>query len=125
MQFDLHATYLGDAQPPVVEEAPVAFWLRIREAVVPTLPLEAWVTRLLTCLDAAKEGAKGQIDTLLKVGDTAQRETVITARFGKPMGKRITAKLLATLEPVSDPSGRLSGEATSVSLVKPHSNHSR
>ena len=67
MQFDLHVTYLGDAQPPVVEEAPVAFWLRIREAVVPTLPLEAWVTRLLTCLDAAKEGAKGQIDTLLRV----------------------------------------------------------
>src|SRR5215469_4745217 len=63
MQADAHTPDLRQAQHPAVEDrAAVDAILRISEAVVAALALEAGIPRLLASSDAAEEGLEGPVE---------------------------------------------------------------
>lgn len=67
VQPDSHIAYLGQAQPVIRQEAPVALRLRVRERIVPIPPPESRIARLFPGPDAAKESAKGKVNALLSI----------------------------------------------------------
>jgi len=102
VKFDLHIANLGKAETTIIQQLKTG--LRIGERIISIPAPESRITRLITRLNATKEGAKGQIKTSTRLLQTLRKRIMEKRIFALPSGNHLDGIVSANAFPALLPS---------------------
>lgn len=89
IQPNLHIANLGETHTPIVEKAPIALLLWIRERIVAVTRTEAGIAGLFACLDPPKERTESKVQTFQRLLHGLSMTLLQPLMFLLPIGKHL------------------------------------